>query len=84
MQGGVLREAEREVFLAAPVLADRLHAGELGDSVGDVDDVVADLQVEEGIDRARGDDLLDAPALFVAMEQLVVPHQRNGTRPLFS
>ena len=77
VQRRVLGEAEREVLLALAVLGDRLHPRELGDAVGDVDDVVADLQVEERIDRPRGDDLLHAAALLVAVEQLVVAEQRE-------
>ena len=67
VQRRVVGEAERQVFLALAVLRDRLHAGELGDAVGDVDDVVADLKIEERIDRPRRDDLLHAP-----------PHVRSG------
>jgi hypothetical protein len=51
VNGGVLGEAEGEVLLALAVLADRLHADELGDAVRDVDDIIAGLEVEEGIDR---------------------------------
>ena len=40
--------------------------------MGDVDDVIADLKIKEGIDGARGDDFLDAAADFVAVEEFVV------------
>jgi hypothetical protein len=52
VQGRVVGEPERQVLLALAVLGDRLHADELGDPVGDVDDVVAGLEVEERVGPA--------------------------------
>ena len=47
VQGRVIGKSEREILLALAVLGDRLHPGELGDAVCDVNDVIADFEVEE-------------------------------------
>ncbi len=53
VQRGVLGEAQREIFLALALLGDRVHARELGDAVGDVDDVVAGPS-DRGTNRPAG------------------------------
>ena len=78
MQRRVVGKAEREIFFALAVLGDLLHAGEFRDAVGDVDDVIADFQIEERIDRAGRDDFLDAATLFVAVEEFVMTEKRGG------
>src|SRR3954452_8456211 len=80
MQRRVVRKAQREIFLALALLGDCLHAGELRDAVGDVDDIVANLEVQERIDRTRGDLLANVSTLLVAMENLVVAKQREWSR----
>ena len=52
VEGGVVCKSQRQIFLAAAVLVDGVHAGEFGDAVGDVDDVVAGFQVEERVHRS--------------------------------
>jgi hypothetical protein len=42
-----------------------------------VNDVIPHFKVEEGIDRARRDDFFDPPSLLVAMEELVMPKERD-------
>src|SRR3954452_14469234 len=82
MQRRVVRKAQREIFLALALLGDCLHAGELRDAVGDVNDVIADLEIQERIDRARRDDFAHAATLLVAMEKFVMAEQREWSRLL--
>src|SRR4051812_44152472 len=82
VQRGIVRKTQRQILFAAPLLGDRVHSGELGDAMRNMDDVVADFQVEERIDRPRGDDFPDLAALLVAMEELVVAQKRDRTHRL--
>ena len=77
VQRGVVGKSQREIFLVLAVLGHRVHARELGDAVGDVNDVIALLEIEERIHRPRGDHLAHAPPLLVAVEQFVMPEQRH-------
>ena len=75
MQRRVVGEAKGEIFLALTILGDLLNPGELGDPVRDVNDIITGLQVDELIHRPGGNDLLDAPSLFVAVKKLVMAEQ---------
>ena len=75
VQRCVLGKSQGEIFLACAILGDRLHAREPGDAMGDVHDVIAGLEIEERIDRPRGDDLLHPPALLVAVEEFVMAEE---------
>src|SRR5581483_308735 len=82
VQRCVVGKAEGEIFLALSVLGDGLHAGEFCDAMRDVNDVVADFQIQERIDGARRDHFAYAAALFVTVEKLMVAEKGERTRIL--
>ena len=47
VQRGVVGEAERQILLVLAILGHGVHAGEFRDAVGDVDDVIALLEIEK-------------------------------------
>ncbi len=78
VQDGVVGESEGQIFLVLPVLGHRVHAGELGDAMRDVNDVISLLEIEERIDGPRGDYLANPAALLVAVKEFVMPEESAG------
>jgi len=83
VEQGVVGEAEREELLLPPLLGEHPEALELGYAAGDVDDVVALVEVDEAVDGPARADPPQPPGAGVAMEDLVMPdhHQPLG-RPV--
>ena len=72
VQDGVVGKPQRQVLLAAAFALERPQTLEAGDAVGNVDDVVAFAQVQQGIDRPARANPPHRPALRVAVEYLVM------------
>src|SRR4051812_41857148 len=81
MERSIFRKSQREIFLALAILGDGLHADESRDSMRDVHDVIAFLQIKERINGPTRGDLGRSAPLFITMKQLVMPKHRDGSLP---